>query len=108
MEGKMQNFGDIMGQVRSMQERMTKIQEELSRRTVTATSGGGMVTVVCTGKQEIVSISVEKAVIDPEEPEMLQDLVLTAVNESLRLSRDMMAQEMSALTGGMNIPGLSF
>ena len=103
----MQSIGDIMGQMRTMQEKMTNIQEELARRTVTASSGGGMVTVVCNGKQEILSITVEKAIVSPEDTEMLEDLVLTAVNEALRLSREMMTQEMSALAGGLNIPGLS-
>lgn len=104
----MRNIGEIMEQVRAMQEKMTGIQEELGRRTVTAASGGGMVSVVCNGRQEVLSISIEKSVIDPAEAEMLQDLVLTAVNEGLRLSREMAAQEMSALTGGLNIPGLPF
>ena len=104
----MQNLGDIMGHVRNMQEKMSQLQDDLAKRTVTASSGGGMVKVVCTGKQEIVSISIEKPVIDPDEAEMLQDLVVTAVNEALRLSREMLAQEMSALTGGLKIPGMPF
>ena len=111
----MQNFGEIMKQVREMQDSMSAMQEELGRRRVTARSGGGMVTVVCNGRQEILSVSIEKVAIDPAEAEMLQDLVLTAVNEALRLSREMAAEEMKRVTGGLsalmpgglNLPGLS-
>lgn len=101
-------FGiDIMRQAQEMQAKMARMQEELGNKTVTASSGGGMVTVVCTGKQEIRSITIDKSIVDPEDAAMLEDLVLTAVNEALRQSRELMAGEMRALTGGLNIPGLT-
>ena len=89
-----------------MQSKMGKLQEELAEKTVEGGSGGGMVRVVCSGKQEIRSISIDKAAVDPEDIGMLEDLVTAAVNDALRLSREMMEREMGALTGGMKIPGL--
>ena len=101
-------FGmDIMRQVQEMQANMAKLQEELGNRLVTASSGGGMVTVVCNGKQEVQSITIDKTIVDPADTAMLEDLVLTAVNEGLRQSRELMAEEMRSLTGGLNIPGLT-
>jgi DNA-binding YbaB/EbfC family protein len=89
-----------------MQANMAKLQEELGSRTVESTAGGGVVKVVANGKQELVSIEIKPEAVDPEDVEMLQDLVLTAVNNALNQSRDMVSQEMSKLTGGLNIPGL--
>ena len=100
------NMGNIMKQAQQLQAKMAKIQEELSEKTVEASAGGGMITVVANGKQEIVSIHIEKEVIDPDDPEMLQDLVLAAVNDALTRAKDMMNQEMGKLTKGINIPGL--
>lgn len=101
-------FGmDVMRRVQEMQANMVKLQEELGNRTITASSGGGMVTVVCNGRQELQSVAIDKAIVDPEDTGMLEDLVLTAVNESLRQSRELMAEEMRAITGGLNIPGLT-
>ncbi len=102
----MRGMNDLLRQAQVMQNKMLKMQEELSDRTVEGKSGGGMVKVVCSGKQEIHSITIEKDAVDPNDVEMLQDLVLTAVNEALRLSREMMEKEMSALTGGIKIPGM--
>ncbi len=102
----MKNMGKLMKQAQQLQTRMTKLQEELADRTIEATAGGGMVTVVANGKQEIVSIRIEKEVVDPEDVEMLQDLVLAAVNEALTRSQNMASEEMNKLTGGFNIPGL--
>ena len=99
-------FDGLLRHAQEMQGKMEKLQEELGAKTVTATSGGGMVTVLCSGKQEIRSISIDKTIVDPEDVTMLQDLVLTAVNEALRKAREMAAGEMSSLTGGLNIPGL--
>jgi hypothetical protein len=96
----------MMKQVQKIQAEMMRLQEELGERTVEATVGGGVVTAVANGKQEIVSITIQPEAIDPEDVEMLQDLVLSAVNEALRQSREMAAQEMSKLTGGLNIPGV--
>lgn len=96
----------IMRKAQEMQTQMGKIQEELAARTVTASSGGGMVTVTCSGKQEIKAIAIDPAVVNPDDMQLLQDLVLTAVNEAIRQSQEMAAKEMSALAGGLNIPGL--
>lgn len=102
----MGNMGKMMKQVQKMQADMAKLQEELVNQTVEATSGGGMVKVVANGKQEIMSIKINPEAVDPEDVEMLQDMVMAAVNEALRQSQDMVAKEMSKITGGMNIPGL--
>ena len=100
-------FGmDIMRQVQEMQGKMAALQEELAKRTLIASSGGGMVTVTITGKQEVLSIKADKTLMGENDTAMLEDLVLTAVNEALRQSRELMAEEMRALTGGINIPGL--
>ncbi len=102
----MMNMGKMMKQVQKMQADMAKLQEELADKTVEATSGGGMVKVVVNGKQEIKSIEINPEAVDPEDVEMLQDMVLAAVNEAIRQSQEMTAKEMSKITGGMNIPGL--
>lgn len=99
-------LGDMMRQAQVLQEKMAKAQEEAGKKTVEASSGGGMVTVVANGRQELLSIKVDRQVVNPEDLEMLQDLVLAAVNEALKKSRDMMAEEMKGLTGGLNIPGM--
>ena len=102
----MKNMGSMVKQAQKLQARMMKLQEELAERTVTASAGGGMVQVVANGRQQVVSIAIEKEVVDPEDVEMLQDLVLAAVNEALNKSQEMVSSEMGKLTGGMNIPGL--
>ena len=102
----MLGMGDIMRQAQEMQEKMTRIQRELGSKTVSASSGGGMVTVVCSGVQEIRSVSIDKGIADADDVEMLQDLVLAAVNEALRLSRELAAQEMGTLAGSFAVPGL--
>jgi len=102
----MPNMGQLMKQAQKFQSKMAKVQEELNDRTVEASSGGGMVTVVANGKQEILSIRIDPEVIDPDDVEMLQDLVLAAVNDGLTRARDMMNEEMGKLTKGMNIPGM--
>lgn len=102
----MGNMGKMMKQAQKMQKQMTKLQEELEEREVEATAGGGMVKVIANGKQEIKSIEIKPEAIDPDDVEMLEDLVLAAVNEALRKSQEMVQQEMRKITGGMNIPGL--
>lgn len=102
----MGNMGKMMKQVQKMQADMAKMQEELVNKTVEASSGGGMVKVVANGKQEVMSIEINPEAVDPEDVEMLQDMILAAVNEALRQSQEMVAKEMSKITGGMNIPGL--
>lgn len=102
----MANFGNIMKQAKKLQERMAKLQQELEMKTVEATSGGGMVAVVVNGKFELLSIKIEKDVVNPEDVDMLQDLVIAAVNEGIRKAQEMTSSEMAKITGGMNIPGL--
>lgn len=104
--GPMGNIGNMMKQAQKLQSKMMKLQEELADQTVEASAGGGMVKVVANGKQAIVSISIEKEVVDPEDVEMLQDLIKAAVNDALTKSQEMVSSQMSKLTGGMNIPGL--
>jgi DNA-binding YbaB/EbfC family protein len=93
-------------QVMQLQEEMLKTQESLKDETVTATSGGGAVTVVANGHQEVLSLTIDPGAVDPDDVEMLQDMVLAAVNEALERSRSVAAERMSAFTGGLNIPGL--
>jgi nucleoid-associated protein EbfC len=102
------NLGNIMKQAKKMQERMGKLQQELETRTIEAQAGGGMVKVVVNGKFEIVSLQIEKDVVNPEDIEMLQDLVAAAVNEGIRKAQEMASQEMAKITGGLNIPGMGF
>jgi len=94
-----------MKQAKKMQERMANLQKELETKTVDAQAGGGMVSVVVNGKYEVVSMKIEKEVVNPEDIEMLQDLVVAAVNEGIRKAQEMSASEMSKITGGLNIPG---
>ncbi len=96
----------MMKQAQKMQAKIMKIQEEMAERSVEASSGGGMVTVTANGKQEILSIRIEPEVVDPEDVEMLQDLVAAAVNEALKKAQEMVAEEMAKVTGGMQLPGL--
>ena len=102
----MKNMNSMMKQAQKLQKKMLQAQQDLATKTVEATSGGGMVKVVANGAQKIESIVFEKEVVDPEDVEMLQDLVLAAVNDALKKSQDMVSTEMGKLTGGMNIPGL--
>ncbi len=104
----MKNMAGMMKQAQKLQSKMLKMQEEVGNRTVEASAGGGMVKAVANGRQQILSIEIEKEVIDPEDAEMLQDLVVAAVNEALAKAQEMMGAEMSKLTGGLNIPGLGF
>ena len=99
-------MGGLMKQAQEMQAKLAKIQEDLARKTVEATAGGGMVRVTVNGQFMLTSIKVDPSVIDPEEVEMLEDLVRAAVNEGLRRAREMASEEMSKLTGGFKIPGL--
>ena len=103
----MHNLGNIMKQAKKMQEKMAKLQEELELKTVEAQAGGGMVRVVVNGKFEVVSLKIEKDVVNPDDIEMLQDLIAAAVNEGVRKAQEMSAAEMGKITGGLNIPGMS-
>ena len=102
----MKGMGQMVKQAQKLQAKMMKMQEELAERTVETSSGGGMIRVVANGKQQVVSILIEKEVVDPDDVEMLQDLILAAVNDALAKSQEMVSKEMGKLTGGMNIPGL--
>ena len=95
-----------MKQAQALQRKMQELQAELGERTVSAQAGGGMVEAVVNGRQELVSLTIDPEVASPDDVDMLQDLVLAAVNEALNRSREMMAQEMGKLTGGMSIPGM--
>ena len=100
------NMGNILKQAQQFQAKIAKLQEELGDRSVEASSGGGMVTVVANGRQEILSITIEPEVIDPDDVEMLQDLILAAVNDGLNKAKNMVSEEMGNLTKGMNIPNI--
>ena len=102
----MPNMGQLMKQAQQLQSKMAKLQDEIGEKTVEASAGGGMITVVANGRQEILSVHVDPEVIDPGDQEMLQDLILAAVNDALSRARAMMNEEMGNLTKGMNIPGL--
>jgi len=101
-----QNFGNIMKQAKKIQEKMAQMQTELETKTVEASAGGGMVTVVVNGKFEVLSLKIDKEVVNPEDLEMLQDLIIAVVNEGIRKAQEMASAEMSKITGGFNIPGL--
>jgi DNA-binding YbaB/EbfC family protein len=100
------NFGNILKQAQQMHARIAQLQEEMASRTVEASAGGGMVTVVMNGKQEVLSIRIDPEVVNRDEIEMLQDLITAAVNEAIRKSQEMMAEEMKKITGGLSIPGI--
>ncbi|MCG8552600.1 MAG: YbaB/EbfC family nucleoid-associated protein [Desulfobacterales bacterium] len=102
----MKNMNSMMKQAQKLQKKMLQAQQDLATKTVEASSGGGMVKVMANGAQKIESIVLEKEVVDPDDIEMLQDLVLAAVNDALKKSQEMVSAEMGKLTGGMNIPGL--
>jgi len=97
---------DMMRQMQKLQEEMLKAQEALGEEMITVTAGGGAITVVMTGQQEIQSISIAPEVVDADDVEMLEDLVTAAVNEALERSQELAAERMGALTGGLSIPGL--
>ena len=99
-------MGDLMRQAEKLQGQIQKMQDDLAERTVEASSGGGMVTVVANGKQDIVSIRIDPEVVSKDDVEMLQDLIVTAVNEARKRSQELMAAEIGKITGGMGIPGL--
>ena len=97
----------LMRQAQELQAKLAKAQEELAEMTVEASSGGGAVTVVMTGQQKIQSVKISPEVIDPEDAELLEDLVLTAVGEAITKSQELAAKHLGGLTGGLKIPGLT-
>lgn len=98
------NINNIMKQAQKMQKKMADTQEELEKRIIETSSGGGAIKVVITGKKEIQSITISKDVIDPDDVEMLQDLIQTALNDAIKQADDMVSEEMSKITGGLNLP----
>ena len=102
----MKGMGKMMKQAQQLQAKMLKLQEELADKTVETSAGGGMVKVTANGRQQLVSIQIEKEVVDPDDVEMLQDLILAATNDALTKAQEMITEEMNKLTGGLNIPGM--
>ena len=100
-------MGGMLKQAQKLQSKIFKLQEEMADRTVETSVGGGMVSVVANGKQEIVSIKVDPEVVDPDDVQMLEDLIVAGVNDALKKAQDMVSQEMTKLTGGFNLPGLT-
>ena len=100
------NMQQLARQAQKLQQKMAEMQEELESREYEASAGGGMVTVKVSGKRELLSLSINPEAVDPEDVEMLEDMVMAAVNEALRNAADTTEREMSKLTGGMNMPGL--
>lgn len=107
MAQSMAGVGNLLKQAQEMQGRIAKIQEELAQKTVDGSAGGGMVQVKVNGQFNLVAVTIEPAVINGDDKEMLQDLILAAVNDGMRKAREMVAAEMSKVTGGFKIPGLS-
>ncbi len=99
-------MGQLMRQAQEMQTKMTALQEEAGKLTVTGTAGGGMVTATANGKQEITAIAIERDVVDPDDVDMLQDLILAAVAEAQKNAKEQFDAEVAKITGGMNLPGM--
>ncbi len=100
------NMGNMMKQVQKMQKQMAEMQKDLEEKEVEATAGGGAVKAIVNGKKELLKIVIDKEVVDPDDVEMLQDLILAAVNEAIKTAEEMMEKEMSKVTGGLNLPGM--
>ena len=101
------DISSLMKQAQDFQQKMGQVQEELAQKTVSSEVGGGMVKVTVNGRQELLSIQIEKEVVNPNDVEMLQDLITAAVNDAMSKARDMIQSEMGRLTGGLKIPGLT-
>jgi hypothetical protein len=100
-------MGNMLKQAQQLQSKIFKLQEEMADKTVEASVGGGMVKVTANGKQQLVSVHIEPEVVNPEDVQMLQDLIVSGANEALKKAQDMVSEEMNKLTGGFNIPGLT-
>jgi nucleoid-associated protein EbfC len=105
-DGKMPDINSLMQMAQKLQGDVAKIQEDIARMTVEASSGGGMVSAVVNGQHEVVSIQVDASVVDPADVEMLQDLIVAAVNQAMAKMRDKAKEEMAKITGGLDIPGM--
>ena len=106
MGGGPSNMNQMIRQAQKMQEEMTKAQEELNAKEYVTTSGGGMIEVTITGKKELKSVKLKPEVVDPEDIEMLEDLIVAAVNEAIRTAEEDSAKRMEKITGGLNVPGI--
>lgn len=102
----MRNMQQMMKQMQKMQKQMQKIQEELKEKTVEGTAGGGMVTITLNGHKELVAVKIDPEVVDPDDVEMLEDLIMAAMNDAMKKVEELIQQDMGKLTGGLNIPGL--
>ncbi len=102
----MKNLGDLMKKAQQMKANLDKVQAELAEKEVEASAGGGMVTATVTGNQEIISLKIAPEAVDPDDVEMLEDLVRAAVNEAIKKSREMMSEEMAKITGGLPLPDI--
>ena len=102
----MKNLGDLMKKAQQMKANLDKVQAELAEKEVESSAGGGMVTATVTGNQEIVSLKIAPEAVDPDDVEMLEDLVRAAVNEAIKKSREMMSEEMAKITGGLPLPDI--
>lgn len=100
------NMGDLLKQAQQFQQKLAEIQQELGKKSVTGTAGGGMVTTTFNGRSELIGITIEKEVVNPEDVQLLQDLIASAVNDGLVKSKEIGKSELGKLTGGINIPGL--
>ncbi len=100
-------FGDIVKQAQELQERLARVQEDAAARTIEASAGGGMVTATVNGKLEVVRLHIERPVMESGDTQMLEDLIIAAVNQGIRAAQQQMADEMSKLTGGLKLPGLT-
>ena len=100
------NMNNMMKQMQKMQKQMEEMQQQLEEKEVEASSGGGAVTALVNGKKELLNITIDESVVDPEDVDMLQDLIIAAVNEAMRKAENMVNEEMKKVTGGINIPGL--
>ena len=105
-EGHLMSFANLQRMAQQMQRDMARVQEELAAASVTGSAGGGVVTVTATGRQEVVAIAIDPSAVDPADVEMLQDLVVVAVNDALRAARELAESKMGAVTGGLRLPGM--
>ena len=101
------SMGNMMKQVQKMQEKMAQLQQELENTEVEGSAGGGMVKIITNGKGEVTSVTIDPEVVDKDDVEMLQDLIVAAINQAREKSSELQAEQMSSLTGGLNIPGLN-
>lgn len=102
----MTNFGNLLKQAQKIQSQVSQIQAELGERRIEVSSGGGMVTAVVNGRQELISVRIDRQVVDPDDVEMLEDLIVAAVSEAMGRANELASEEMKKLTGGMPLPGL--